>query len=75
MVVAPINPTGVCRGDASGAGIMKRSSSQCFVDVTPTPVLTWLEGLDDRVTGRVEMAPGVAMRREIAAADMAARQA
>ena len=42
------------------------------MNVAPAPVLARLEGLDDRVLGRVEMLSGVAMGRGIAAADMAA---
>ena len=55
-------------------GITKRSSKleHYLVDVTPTPVLPWLEGLDNRVIGRVEMLGGVLILRRIAAADMPA---
>ena len=43
-----------------------------LVDVTPTPVLSWLEGLDNRVVGRVEMLGGMLILRIIAAANMPA---
>ena len=43
-----------------------------LVDVTPTPVFIRLEGLDNRVVGRVEMPGGVLILRRIAAADMPA---
>jgi hypothetical protein len=43
-----------------------------LVDVTPTPVLPRLEGLDDRVVGRVKVFGGVLILGIIAAPDMAA---
>ena len=41
--------------------VKNRSSrlEEQLVDVTPDPVLTRLEGLNDRVVGRVEMPGGV----------------
>ena len=30
-----------------------------LVEVTPAPVLIWLEGLNDRMVGRVEMLGGM----------------
>src|SRR3981081_727248 len=50
-------------------------SDKGLVHIAPAPILARLEGLDDRVLGRVEMLSGVAMGRGIAAADMAAGQA
>ena len=41
-----------------------------LVDVTPAPVLTRLEGLNDRVVGRVEMPGGVLILRIVTATDM-----
>jgi len=46
-----------------------------LVDVTPAPVLIWLEGLHDRVVGRVEMFGGMRILRLVAAADMPAFKA
>src|SRR5690242_6518480 len=46
-----------------------------LVSVTPSPVLIWLEGLHDRVVGRVEMLGGMLILRLIAAADMPAFKA
>lgn len=43
-----------------------------LVDVTPTPVLPWLEGLDNRVVSRMEMLGGVLILRIVTAADMPA---
>jgi hypothetical protein len=53
-------------------GIKNRSSKleHHLVDVTPTPVFIRLEGLDDRVVGRVEMLSGVLVLGRIAAANM-----
>src|SRR6266849_7701666 len=45
------------------------------VDVTPTPVLTRLEGLDNRVVGRVEMPGGVLVLRIVTAAHMSTGEA
>ena len=41
-----------------------------LVRVTPSPVLIRLEGLHDRVIGRVEMLGGMLILRIVAAADM-----
>jgi len=41
-----------------------------LVDVAPSPVLTRLEGLNDRVVGRVEMPGGVRILRIVTATDM-----
>ena len=41
-----------------------------LIDRTPAPVLTRLEGLDNRVVGRVEMPGGVLILRRITATDM-----
>jgi len=46
-----------------------------LVNVTPSPVLIWLEGLHDRVVGRVEMPGGMRILRLVAAADMPAFEA
>ena len=46
-----------------------------MVSVTPSPVLIWLEGLHDRVVGRVEMLGGMLILRLVAAADMPAFKA
>ena len=43
-----------------------------IVDVAPAPAFRRVVSLDDRVAGFVEMLPGMAMRRIVAAADMAA---
>jgi hypothetical protein len=43
-----------------------------LVYVTPTPVLPWLERLDDRVVGRMEMPGGVLILRIVTAANMPA---
>ena len=40
------------------------------IDITPAPVLTRLEGLDNRVVGRVEMLGGVLILRIVTATDM-----
>src|SRR5258708_16277938 len=45
-----------------------------LVDVTPTPVFTRFEGLDDRMAARKKMFSGVAIRRRFAAADVTASQ-
>src|SRR2546425_4718776 len=41
-----------------------------LVDVTPAPVLPWLEGLDNRVVGRMEMLGGVLILRLVTATHM-----
>ena len=41
-----------------------------LVNVTPAPVLIWLEGLNDRVVGRVEMLGGVLILRIVTTTDM-----
>ena len=41
-----------------------------LVNVTPSPVLVWLEGLNERVSGRVEMLSGMLILRIVTAADM-----
>jgi hypothetical protein len=41
-----------------------------LIDITPDPVLTRLEGLDNRVVGRVEMPGGVLILRIVTATDM-----
>src|SRR5713101_2286691 len=41
-----------------------------LIDITPDPVLSRLEGLDDRVVGRVEMFGGVLILRVVTATDM-----
>jgi len=46
-----------------------------LVNVTPAPVLIWLEGLHDRVVGRMEMPGGMRILRLVAAADMPAFKA
>ena len=46
-----------------------------LVDVTPTPVFTRLEGLDNRVVGRVEMLRRVLILRGVTTSDMPANQA
>ncbi|MGB6822527.1 MAG: hypothetical protein WBE21_10640 [Candidatus Acidiferrales bacterium] len=46
-----------------------------FVDVAPAPILSWLEGSNDRVLRGVEMFCGMAIFRRIAAANVAADQA
>jgi hypothetical protein len=43
-----------------------------LVSVTPSPILLWLEGLHDRVVGRVEMPGGMFILRLVAAADVPA---
>ena len=46
-----------------------------LVDVAPAPVFSRLEGLDNRVVGRVEMLRRVLVLRGVAASDMPANQA
>jgi hypothetical protein len=43
-----------------------------FVNVAPAPVLSGLEGLDDRMAGGVKMFSGVTIRRRIATANVPA---
>jgi hypothetical protein len=50
-------------------------SDHRFVHVTPAPILSRLEGLDDRMLTFVEMLPGVLQRRGITAADVTAGKA
>src|SRR5947209_19421634 len=52
--------------------ITNRSSKLKYylVDVTPTPVFIRLEGLDNRVVGRVKMPGGVLILRRIATAEI-----
>ncbi len=45
-------------------------SDHRFVHVTPAPILSRLEGLDDRMLTFVKMLPGVLQRRGIKAADV-----
>jgi hypothetical protein len=54
--------------------ITNRSSKleHYLVNVTPTPVFIRLEGLDNRVVGRVEMPGGVRILRIVTATDMPA---
>ena len=51
------------------------TSHLSLVDVTPAPVFARFEGLDDRMAARKIMFSGVAIRRLIAAANVAACQA
>src|SRR5207253_8983822 len=46
-----------------------------LVDVAPAPVFSRLEGLDNRVVGRVEMLRRVLVLRGVATSDMPANQA
>src|SRR5262245_39474001 len=46
-----------------------------LVDVAPAPVLSWFEGLDDRVPRVLEVLGCVPVRRGVAAADVAAAEA
>src|SRR6266436_1558815 len=46
-----------------------------LIDITPAPVLTRLEGLDNRVVGRVEMPGGVLVLRIVTAAHMSTGEA
>ena len=46
-----------------------------LVDVTPAPVFTRLEGLDNRVVGRVEMLGRMLVFRRVAAADVSTNEA
>jgi hypothetical protein len=46
-----------------------------LIDITPAPVLTRLEGLDNRVVGRVEMPGGVLVLRIVTATDMSTGEA
>ena len=45
------------------------------VDITPIPVFTRLEGLDERMTGRVVMGGRVPIRRRVAAPNVSAGRA
>ncbi len=45
-----------------------------LVDITPGPVLSRLEGLNDRMVGGVEMPGGVLVLRRVTAANMPTRQ-
>jgi hypothetical protein len=51
------------------------SSEDDLIDVTPPPVLSGLEGLDDGMLRRVKMLGRVTILRVIAASDVSARQA
>src|ERR1700694_3953508 len=75
MVFFPL-PGIFFRATCEVSGITKRLSKleHELVDVTPAPVFSWLEGLNDRVVGRVEMPGGMLILRRIAAADMPAFQ-
>ena len=59
---------------AAFATFTNRSSKleHYLVDVTPTPVFIRLEGLDNRVVGRVKMLGGVRILRIVTATDMPA---
>ena len=46
-----------------------------LVNITPTPVLPWLERLNDRVTGGMEMLGGMLILRIVTTAHMPAFQA
>ncbi len=41
-----------------------------LIDVAPAPVFVWLEGLDDRVFGRMEVFGRVLVLRGVATANM-----
>ena len=67
---------------AAGAGPSALRDAQLLeeldevrMDVAPAPVLVGLERLDDRVAGGTEACRRMPVRRRIAAADVAARQA
>jgi hypothetical protein len=58
--------------------LVKKSSELLehdLVDVAPAPIFARLEGLDNRVVGRVEMLCSVFVFRRIAAADVPADEA
>src|SRR5690349_21617440 len=57
------------------AGVAPRSSHHRLVDEAPAPVLSGLEGLNDRMPALVEVLAGVPVRRRVAASDVAAREA
>jgi len=46
-----------------------------FINVAPSPAFRWIVAFDDRMPGGVKMLGGVAVRRAITAADMAAGSA
>ena len=46
-----------------------------LVNITPTPVFSWLERLNDRVTGGMEMLGGMRILRIVTTAHMPAFQA
>jgi len=56
------------------SGITKQLSKleHELIDITPAPVFSWLEGLNDRMVGRVKMLGSMLILRRIAAADMPA---
>src|SRR6204780_5713188 len=57
------------------SGVSGGSSDEGFVDIAPAPVLARLERLDDRVTVREGVGPGMTERRRVAAAHVPAGQA
>src|SRR6266446_3443757 len=57
-----------------GQGRDRRRQFQ-FIDVTPSPSFSWLEGCDHGVARVMEMLRGVAAWRTIATADMTTAQA
>jgi hypothetical protein len=43
-----------------------------LVDIAPSPSFRWIVAFDDRMAGGMEMLGGMAIRRVVATADMAA---
>jgi hypothetical protein len=57
-------------GDVYGSTDRSSRLEEQLVDVTPDPVFTRLEGLNDRVVGGVKMLSGVRILRIVTATDM-----
>jgi hypothetical protein len=57
------------------AMIILRQLEHDLIDITPTPVFTWLEGLNNWMVGCMKMLGGMFVLRRITAANMATNKA
>jgi len=69
-----LKKSGACSGGAPRVGTPKLALDECFIHVTPSPVLTDFKRPHNWVLGLMKVLPCVVIRRWIAATDVTARQ-